>query len=145
MAKMRVCLLRAALFASAALMLSVVPALAARQTSAPKKTTTSSKARKRGKARPRAQMAPTADRIREIQSALKREGSLNGAPTGKWDAATIEAMKKFQAGHGFNPTGKIDALTLEKLGLGSDTAGKGAPGPPASSVQPNSDPGRQLR
>ena len=142
MAKIRLCLLRAALFASAALILSVVPAWAAPQTSAPKKTTTSSKGRKRGKARPRAQMAPTADRIREIQSALKREGALNKEPTGKWDAATVEAMKKFQADHGSNPTGKIDALTLEKLGLGSDTAGKGAPAPPASSVQPNSDPGR---
>jgi peptidoglycan hydrolase-like protein with peptidoglycan-binding domain len=143
MAKIRLCLLGAALFASAALMLSAVPASAAPQTSAPKKkTTTSSKGRKRAKARPRAQMAPTADRIREIQSALKREGALDRAPTGKWDAATVEAMKKFQAGHGSNPTGKIDALTLEKLGLGSDTAGKGAPTPPVSSVQPNSNPGR---
>ena len=142
MAKIRLYLLGAALFASAALMLSVAPAWAARQTSAPKKTTTSSKGRKRGKARPRPQMAPTADRIREIQTALKREGALNREPTGKWDAATVEAMKKFQGDHGFNPTGKIDALSLEKLGLGSETAGKGSPAPPVSSVQPNSDPRR---
>jgi peptidoglycan hydrolase-like protein with peptidoglycan-binding domain len=142
MAKLQVCLVRAALFASAALMLSVVPAWAARQTSAPKKTTTSSKGRKRAKPKPRAQMAPTPDRIREIQSALKREGALHGEPSGKWDAATVDAMKKFQGEHGSNPTGKIDALTLEKLGLGSNTAGKGAPAPPVSSVQPNSDPSR---
>jgi len=142
MAKLRLSILGAALLVSAALMLSVVPAGAAPQTSAPKKTTTSSKGRKRAKGRPRPQKAPTADRIREIQSALKRDGTLNKEPTGKWDAATVEAMKKFQASHGSNPTGKIDALTLEKLGLGSDTAGKGAPMPPVSSVQPNSDPGR---
>jgi peptidoglycan hydrolase-like protein with peptidoglycan-binding domain len=142
MAKIRVCLLGAALFASAALILSEAPAWAARQTSSSKKSATSSKSRKRGKARPRAQMAPTADRVREIQSALKREGALHAEPTGKWDAATVEAMKKFQADHGFTPTGRIDALTLEKLGLGSNTAGKGAPTPPVSSVQPSSDPGR---
>jgi peptidoglycan hydrolase-like protein with peptidoglycan-binding domain len=142
MAKIRLYVLGAALLASAALMLSAVPAWAAPQTSAPKKTARSSKGRKRGKARPRPQKAPTGDRIREIQSALKREGAFNREPTGKWDAATVEAMKKFQADHGSNPTGKIDALTLEKLGLGSETAGKGAPVPPVSSVQPNSDPGR---
>jgi hypothetical protein len=36
-------------------------------------------------------------------------------------------MKKYQDKNGLNPTGKIDALTLQKLGLGSETAGKGAP------------------
>ena len=77
----------------------------------------------------RAQTAPTPDRIREIQSALKREGAYQGEPTGKWDDATVEAMKKYQDKNGLNPTGKIDALTLNKLGLGSETAGKGAPSP----------------
>ena len=45
-----------------------------------------------------------------------------------------EAMKNYQDKNGLNPTGKIDALTLQKLGLGSDTAGKGAPVPAASST-----------
>jgi len=45
-------------------------------------------------------------------------------------------MKKFQEDHGLSPTGKIDALTLNKLGLGSETAGKGAPVPSASSTTP---------
>ena len=74
----------------------------------------------------RGQAVPTKERITEIQSALQREGALNKEPTGKWDAASIDAMKKFQQDHGLNPTGKINALSLEKLGLGSDTAGKGA-------------------
>ncbi len=52
-----------------------------------------------------------------------------GEPSGKWDDATVDAMKKYQDKNGINPTGKIDALSLEKLGLGSDTAGKGAPVP----------------
>ena len=85
-------------------------------------------------------MAPTPDRIREIQSALQRDGAYQGDPTGKWDDSTVEAMKSFQDKNGLTPTGKIDALTLQKLGLGSETAGKGAPVPAVSTVnpQPNS-------
>lgn len=79
--------------------------------------------------RPRIQMAPTPDRIEEIQAALASAGSYHGDPNGKWDQATIDAMKDFQGSHGLAVTGKIDALTLEKLGLGSEIAGKGAPLP----------------
>jgi peptidoglycan hydrolase-like protein with peptidoglycan-binding domain len=92
-----------------------------------KKKAAPSKSRRRRVARARGQKAPTADRIKEIQTALQREGSYEGSPNGKWDAATIDAMKKYQDKNGLNPTGKIDALTLQKLGLGSETAGKGAP------------------
>jgi peptidoglycan hydrolase-like protein with peptidoglycan-binding domain len=80
-------------------------------------------------------MAPTPDRVKEIQSALQREGAFEGAPNGKWDAATVDAMKKFQDKNGLPSTGKIDALSLQKLGLGSDTAGKGAPVPVAPGLQ----------
>lgn len=82
----------------------------------------------------RGQKAPTADRISEIQSALARDGSFDGTPNGKWDDATVEAMKKFQDSHGLNPTGKLDAKTLQKLGLGSQTAGIAPPTPPVSST-----------
>jgi peptidoglycan hydrolase-like protein with peptidoglycan-binding domain len=58
---------------------------------------------------------------------LQKDGSYDGTPTGKWDAATMGAMKKFQDKNGFTATGKIDAVSLNKLGLGSETAGKGAP------------------
>ena len=80
----------------------------------------------------RGQQAPTAERISEIQTALAKDGSYAGSPSGKWDSATVEAMKKFQAGHGLSPTGKLDALTLQRLGLGSSTAGVAAPYPPAT-------------
>jgi hypothetical protein len=43
-------------------------------------------------------------------------------------------MKKFQSEHGLLPTGKFDALTLQKLGLGSETAGLGAPTPPPNAA-----------
>jgi len=129
-------------FFGAVLMLSAAPLLysaghpAAGQTSASKKKTAASKSKKRSKSTPktRAQMAPTPDRIKEIQSALQREGAYDGQPTGRWDEPTADAMKKYQDKNGLNPTGKIDARSLQKLGLGSETAGKGAPVPTASST-----------
>jgi len=84
--------------------------------------------------RQRGQRTPTADRISEIQSALAKDGTFKGVPNGKWDAATVEAMKKFQDSHGLNATGKLDAKTLQKLGLGSQTAGVAPPMPPVSST-----------
>src|SRR5579862_3777312 len=100
---------------------------------AAKKTTVAAKR----PVRPRIQMAPTADRIQEIQTALLSAGSYHGDPNGKWDQATIDAMKDFQGSHGLTATGKIDALTLQKLGLGSEISGKGAPVPqPQASATP---------
>ncbi len=83
--------------------------------------------------RERGQKAPAADRISEIQTALAKDGSFNGKPSGKWDPWTVDAMKKFQEAHGLNPSGKLDAKTLQKLGLGSQTAGLAPPMPPVSS------------
>jgi peptidoglycan hydrolase-like protein with peptidoglycan-binding domain len=73
------------------------------------------------------QKAPTPERITEIQQALAKNGAFSGEPSGKWDDSTTEGMRKFQAAHGLNPTGRLDALTLRQLGLGSTTAGMGAP------------------
>lgn len=73
------------------------------------------------------QKAPTPERITEIQQALAKNGALSGEPSGKWDDSTTEGLRKFQAAHGLNSTGKLDALTLRQLGLGSSTAGMGAP------------------
>ena len=91
------------------------------------------KTSKHSKRRERGQKAPTPDRMTEIQQALAKDGSFTGTPNGKWNDSTVEAMKKFQAGHGLNPSGKLDALTLQKLGLGSQTAGVAAPLPPVTS------------
>ena len=107
-------------------------------TTAKKKKHSSSKSRK--KSRVKGQAAPTPDRIKDIQTALQKDGSYEGQPTGKWDAATTDAMKKYQDKNGISPTGKIDAASLNKLGLGSDTAGKGAPVPAASSSVAPADP-----
>jgi peptidoglycan hydrolase-like protein with peptidoglycan-binding domain len=114
----------------------------AAQSTTPKtssKSSTGSKSRRsskkaRSKAREKGQKVPTPDRISEIQQALAKDGSFEGTPNGKWNDASVEGMKKFQAAHGLNPSGKLDALTLEKLGLGSQTAGVAAPIPPINST-----------
>jgi peptidoglycan hydrolase-like protein with peptidoglycan-binding domain len=114
------------------------PAAAQTSSTTTKKKKSSSKSRKKG--RVKGQTAPTPDRIKDIQAALQKDGSYEGQPTGKWDAATTDAMKKYQNKNGITPTGKIDAVSLEKLGLGSDTAGKGAPVPAVSSSATPADP-----
>lgn len=87
----------------------------------------------------RGQQQPTPARIREIQQALIREGYLTGEPTGKWDAASSEAMRRYQQAHGHPITGKPDALSLIKLGLGPKTAGQAAPRPKTSREAANSE------
>src|SRR5260370_35054239 len=111
------CILGAVLLVSAAPVVSAAGSTAAAQSSVKKKKTTSAK--KKSKRTPRGQNAPTPDRVREVQSALNREGALNGQPTGKWASATIEARKTFQEAHGLSPTEKITALTLRNLELGA--------------------------
>jgi peptidoglycan hydrolase-like protein with peptidoglycan-binding domain len=88
----------------------------------------------------RGQKAPMPERVSEIQTALAKDGSFAGTPNGKWDDATVDAMKKFQTAHGLTPSGKLDAHTLQKLGLGSQTAGLAAPMPPVSSSSLASGP-----
>ncbi|HEY2353160.1 MAG TPA: peptidoglycan-binding domain-containing protein [Candidatus Acidoferrum sp.] len=90
------------------------------------------------------QKAPTPERVSEIQQALAKDGSFSGTPSGKWDTSTVDAMKKFQAAHGLNASGKLDAKTLQQLGLGSHTAGMGAPTPPVRVSSANVTPAETL-
>jgi len=99
------------------------------RTSGKSSARTSGKASRKSRKQP-GQKAPTNDRISEIQTALARDGSFQGSPTGTWDDGTSAAMRKFQASHGLSPSGKLDAPTLQRLGLGSETAGIAAPTPP---------------
>jgi len=98
------------------------------------------KSTKRTTRRERGQKAPAPERISEIQTALAKDGSFSSKPSGKWDASTVDAMKKFQETHGLNPSGKLDAKTLQKLGLGSQTAGVAPPMPPVSSSSLTTSP-----
>jgi peptidoglycan hydrolase-like protein with peptidoglycan-binding domain len=87
--------------------------------------------RRRRARRPRGQQAPTAERIKEIQAALAERGFYQGEPSGKWDAKSQEAMKKFQEANNLRATGKLEALSLQALGLGSEIAGAAPPRPGA--------------
>jgi peptidoglycan hydrolase-like protein with peptidoglycan-binding domain len=126
------------------------PAFAKRQTSgsattakaAPAKRKVATRVVRTRKPRQRAQTAPTSQRISEIQSALAAQGTFKGQPNGKWDGATAQAMRDFQSSHGLSATGKLDALTLQKLGLGSEIAGRAAP-LPITHAQDASDSTRQ--
>jgi hypothetical protein len=68
--------------------------------------------------RRRAQLRPEPERIQEIQQALVQAGYLNAQPNGRWDDQTREAMRHYQADHGFPATGLPEAKSLMKLGLG---------------------------
>ncbi len=74
--------------------------------------------RRRGRRRRYGQSRPEPKRIREIQKALIKVGYLKGSPTGRWNTATRNAMKRFQKDKGFRVTGLPESKTLMKLGLG---------------------------
>jgi peptidoglycan hydrolase-like protein with peptidoglycan-binding domain len=127
------------------------PAFAARQTAASKTPATPSSTKKapakrvvrKRKPQQRVQTAPTTARISEIQSALAAQGAYKAQPNGRWDGATIQAMKDFQSSHGLTATGKLDAPTLQKLGLGSEIAGRASPLPPPQTPTANTSAGQQ--
>jgi cytoskeletal protein RodZ len=86
------------------------------------------------------QQAPTPARYEEIQQALVDRGYLQGPATGKWDAASADALKRFQQDRSLQPTGKLDSLSLIALGLGpkregTATIGQASTGPAQSAGQ----------
>lgn len=87
---------------------------ARKSTSTRKRTTT---ARRRTTWRNR-QTAPDRERYREIQQALVDKGYLEGPATGRWDQASIDALRRFQEEQNLEPDGKINSLSLIALGLG---------------------------
>ncbi len=94
------------------------------QTSAPRTTAASksAKASKKSKHtrshRVRGQKKIDGERIRQIQEALADAHYLPGPPSGKWDAATEDALRRFQADQGWQTKVVPDSRALIKLGLG---------------------------
>ena len=122
----------------AGFMLAVVCGLAAGQSTGtssgttPKSTTTSKSAStskkssspthktkhtKKSKSK-RGQQKIDSDRARQIQTALIREHYMSGEATGKWDATTESALRKYQADNGWQNKTVPDSRALIKLGLG---------------------------
>jgi peptidoglycan hydrolase-like protein with peptidoglycan-binding domain len=56
------------------------------------------------------------ERTHQIQEALIRQHYLNGEPTGKWDASTEDALRRFQADNGWQNKTVPDSRALIKLG-----------------------------
>jgi hypothetical protein len=105
-------------------------------TKAGSKTTTAARRGKKGPPAKRVtwrnrQLAPTPERYKEIQEALAAKGYLKlEDATGTWTPASVDALKKFQAGQNLDSTGKINSLSLIALGLGPKREPM-APKPPA--------------
>lgn len=94
-----------------------------RTTTSSRRAKTYSRSRSRGPKpvaarRSYGQQKPTSDRYSEIQRALAAKGFLDGQPTGVWDSASSDAMRRFQAEQNIPATGKVTSLSLIALGLG---------------------------
>jgi hypothetical protein len=76
--------------------------------------------RKNGKRKTtaRGQQKIDQERAEAIQEALIREHYLSGEAAGKWDQASEEAMRRYQADHGWQSKTVPDSRALISLGLG---------------------------
>src|SRR5271166_6521645 len=68
--------------------------------------------------RARGQQKIDSERAQAIQEALIREHYLSGEATGTWNQASEEAMRRYQADHGWQSKTVPDSRALIKLGLG---------------------------
>jgi peptidoglycan hydrolase-like protein with peptidoglycan-binding domain len=66
----------------------------------------------------RGQQGIDSARAREIQAALIRQDYMKGEPTGAWDSDTQDAMRRYQADHGWQSKTVPDSRALIRLGLG---------------------------
>ena len=81
------------------------------------KSKTSSKSAKRRRSA-RGQQKIDSERAQSIQEALIREHYLSSQPTGTWNQASEDAMRKYQADHGWQSKTVPDSRALISLGLG---------------------------
>jgi len=68
--------------------------------------------------RVRGQQKIDSERARSIQEALIREHYLSGEATGTWNQASEDAMRRYQADHGWQSKTVPDSRALITLGLG---------------------------
>jgi hypothetical protein len=81
-------------------------------------TASSGKRSHKKSTRARGQQKIDSERAQAIQEALIREHYLKGEPTGTWNQACEDAMRKFQADHGWQSKTVPDSRALISLGLG---------------------------
>jgi hypothetical protein len=112
--------------------------------------------RRKRTARPRGQQKIDSERAQSIQEALIREHYLSGEATGKWNQASEDAMRRYQADNGWQSKTVPDSRALIKLGLGPShdhllnpesamTTGPDAPrASPLAPVSHSADPGARM-
>jgi hypothetical protein len=101
---------------------------------------------KKKSARARGQQKIDGERAQAIQEALIREHYLSGEVTATWNQASEEAMRRYQADHGWQSKTVPDSRALIKLGLGPskdhllnpDSAMTTVPDAPKSQAMPTS-------
>lgn len=86
--------------------------------SSAKKTSSKSSGKRSRRKKVRGQQKIDADRVQAIQEALIREHYLKGDPTGTWSQVSEDAMRKYQADHGWQSKQVPDSRALISLGLG---------------------------
>ena len=74
--------------------------------------------RKGGRKKTRGQQKIDSERAQEIQDALIREHYLSGEASGTWNQASEDAMRRYQADHGWQSKTVPDSRALISLGLG---------------------------
>jgi len=90
-----------------------------KHTAATKVSASSKKhSRRKKSSRVRGQQKIDSERALAIQEALIREHYLKGTPTGTWNEASQEAMRRYQADNGWQSKTVPDSRALIKLGLG---------------------------
>jgi hypothetical protein len=70
------------------------------------------------KRKPRGQQKIDSERAEAIQEALIREHYMSGEPTGTWNQTSEDAMRRYQADHGWQSKQVPDSRALISLGLG---------------------------
>lgn len=95
---------------------------------------------KKGSWRTRGQKQIADERTREIQTALVREGYLDGEPSGIMDQRTKSALMKLQAENGWQSKIVPDSRALIKLGLGPDQSNVINPNSAALAAAPVASP-----
>ena len=83
-----------------------------------RKTSSKTSGKRSRRKRVHGQQKIDADRARSIQEALIRQHYLTGEPAGTWNQASEDAMRKYQADHGWQSKTVPDSRALISLGLG---------------------------
>ena len=86
--------------------------------SSSKKISSKSSGKRSRRKKVRGQQKIDSERAEAIQEALIREHYLKGEPTGTWNQASEDAMRKYQADHGWQSKVTPDSRALISLGLG---------------------------